>query len=416
MSHHSCTKDKLVLLHNKICLHRSFDMELQKVLSLIPSKLLEQLAIETEVDVFSKKLQGEVMFKLLLHCIITHKDNSLRTMESAYETLVFRLINSKNRHSKIRFSSIGTRLSVINAAYFEKLFEACVRIYKNELGVDKKSLIRFDSTIIALSTKLLNVGYQLKGGDAENYRQLKFTVGYADIPEIVHFYTDPTHNSENVALRETILKQSEKDLERIKIFDRGITARSTYDTFTDKGIQFVSRINFKAKHDKIKSNDAKKNQPIETATLKIVSDEWCQFYGEGGIKPKHLFRRIEAVRIEDNEPISFITNIENLTAADITELYKRRWDIEVFFKFIKQLLNFKHLISRNENGIKVILYVTMIAAILLIAYKKLNHLNGFKIPKLKFSNEIENEIVKELIRLCGGNPEKLNEILLYNTS
>ena len=88
----------------------------------------------------------------------------------------------------------------------------------------------------------------------------------------------------------------------------------------------------------------------------------------------------------------------------------------MFFKFIKQLLNFKHLISRNENGIKVILYVTMIAAILLIAYKKLNHLNGFKIPKLKFSNEIENEIVKELIRLCGGNPEKLNEILLYNTS
>lgn len=181
-------------------------MELQKVLSLIPSKLLEELAIETEVDAFAKKLQGEVMFKLLLHCIITHKDNSLRTMESAYETLVFRLINSKNRHNKIRFSSIGTRLSVINAAYFEKLFEACVSIYKNELGTDKKAIIRFDSTIVALSTKLLNVGYQLKGGDAENYRQLKFTVGYSDIPEIVHFYADPTHNSENVALRETIIK------------------------------------------------------------------------------------------------------------------------------------------------------------------------------------------------------------------
>ena len=145
-------------------------------------------------------------------------------------------------------------------------------------------------------------------------------------------------------------------------------------------------------------------------------DEWCQFYGEQGIKPKHLFRRIEAIRLEDSEPISFITNIETLTAADITELYKRRWDIEVFFKFIKQLLNFKHLISRNENGIKVILYVTMIAAILLTAYKKLNHLSGFKIPKLKFSNELESELVKELIRLCGGNPEKLNEIILCDTS
>lgn len=390
-------------------------MELQKVLSLIPSKLLEELAVETEVDVFSKKLQGEVMFKLLLHCIITHKDNSLRTMESAYETLVFRLINNKTKQGNIRFSSIGTRLSVINVAYFEKLFEACVRIYKNELGTDKKAIIRFDSTIVALSTKLLNVGYQLKGGDAENYRQLKFTIGYGDIPEIVHFYADQRHNSENVALRETILKQSENDLDRIKIFDRGITARSTYDTFTNKGIQFVSRVNVKAKHDKIRSNDTKYQPTIETATLKIVKDEWCQFYAEHS-NPKNLFRRIEAVRLDDNEPIVFITNIENLTAADITELYKRRWDIEVFFKFIKQLFNFNHLISRNENGIKVVLYVTMIASILLTAYKKLNHLNGYKIPKLKFSNELENEIVKELIRLCGGNPEKLNEILLCNTS
>ena len=141
MRHHSSTKDKLVILHNKNYLPRSFDMELQKVLSLIPSKLLAHLATETGVDIFSKKLQGEVMFKLLLHCIITHKDNSLRTMESAFETLIFRLINSKNRHNKIRFSSIGTRLSVINPDYFEKLFEACVNIYKNELGVDKKSVI-----------------------------------------------------------------------------------------------------------------------------------------------------------------------------------------------------------------------------------------------------------------------------------
>jgi hypothetical protein len=390
-------------------------MELQKVLSLIPSKLLGELALETEVDVFTKKLQGEVIFKLLLHCIVSHKDNSLRTMESAYETLIFRIINSKYQQSSIRFSSISTRLSVINPAYFERLFEACVRLYKKELGSAKNTIIRFDSTIVALSTKLLNVGYQLKGG-SEGLRQLKFTVGYADIPEIVHFYTDQRHNSENVALRETIIKQSENNLDSIKIFDRGITARSTYDLFTNKGIDFVSRVNVKSKHDKIKRNHLQNTIPEETATLKIVSDDWCQFYGVRRSKPKHLFRRIEAIRLEDNEPIVFITNIENLTAIDITELYKRRWDIEVFFKFIKQLLNFNHLISRNENGIKVILYVTMIASILLTAYKKLNYLDGFKIPKQKFSNELENEIVKELVRLCGGNTEKLNDFLLCNTS
>ncbi|MEP7318712.1 MAG: IS4 family transposase [Panacibacter sp.] len=391
-------------------------MKLEKILSLIPPTLLTSLAVETKVDYFTKKLQGEVVFKLLLHCIISYKDNSLRMMQSAYESIFFRMINQKHHQGKIRFSSISERLSVIEVSYFEKLFARCVELYKQDIGADRENFIRFDSTIVALSTKLLNVGYQLKGGDAENYRQIKFTVGYGDIPEIVHFYAEQTHSSENVSLKETITEQSKNDAERIKVFDRGITARATYDLFTDEKIQFVSRISATSKHDIIRVNEATKNLLADIETLIIISDNWCQLYGDKGKKSKHLVRRIEAVRKDTNETFVFVTNIGNLTAADITELYRRRWDIEIFFKFLKQLLNFKHFISRNENGIKVVLYVTMIAAILLIAYKKENGLKGFKIPKQQFANELEFEIIKQLITLCGGNPERLNEILLSNSS
>lgn len=391
-------------------------MELQKILSLVPSKLLEELAIETEVDSFAKKLQGEVMFKLLLHCIISHKDNSLRTMESAYETLFFKLITRKHHQGSISISSISDRLSTINASYFEQLYQTCTRLYKQDIGKDAKSIIRFDSTIVSLSTRLLNVGYQLKGGNAENHRQLKFTIGYADIPEIVHFYTDQGHTSENLALKETIVEQSKNDTTSIKVFDRGITARNTYDVFTESGIKFISRISVTSKHDKVKPYQTTKKIPIETETLKIISDDWCQLYSDKGKKAKHLVRRIEAIKLADNELIIFITNSEDLTSVEVTELYKRRWDIEVFFKFIKQLLNFKHLVNRSENGIKVVLYVTMIAAILLLAYKKVNHLNGYKIPKQKFVNELETEMLKQFILLCGGDPERLNKILLYNTT
>ena len=391
-------------------------MKLEKILSLIPSSLLTSLAVETKVDYFTKKLQGEVVFKLLLHCIISYKDNSLRTMQSAYESIFFKMINQKHHQGKIRFSSISERLSVIEVSYFEKLFTSCVELYKLDIGADRENFIRFDSTIVALSTKLLNVGYQLKGGDAENCRQIKFTVGYGAIPEIVHFYAEQTHSSENVSLKETITEQSKNDAERIKVFDRGITARATYDLFTDEKIQFVSRISVASKHDVIRVNAATENLPADTATLIIISDNWCQLYGKKGKKSKHLVRRIEAVRKDTNETFVFVTNIENLTAADITELYRRRCDIEIFFKFLKQLLNFKHFISRNENGIKVVLYVTMIAAILLIAYKKENGLKGFKIPKQQFANDLEFEIIKQLIILCGGNPERLNEILLCNSS
>lgn len=385
-------------------------MKIEKLLSLISDDLLVQLALDTRVDHYAKKLQGEVIFKLLLYCIVSHKDNSLRTMESAYEKVAFKLLNQKHNQGSVRFSSISERLSNINVAFFEKIYSNCINAYKKDLGNDGENLIRFDSTIIALSTRLLEIGYQLQGGNAEDFKQLKFTIGFSDIPEIVHFYHEQKYTSENVALKQTIAKQAEIESKTIKVFDRGITARNTYDEFTEKDIRFVTRLNTNARHTTIRLNDDSVF-PLETSTLTIVNDTWCYLYNSNKQRTKHPVRRIETIRIADNEPIVFITNIHSLSAEEVTEIYKRRWDIEVFFKFIKQLLNFKHLLNRSENGIKVVLYVTMIAAILLIAYKKTNHLKGFKIVKQKFEQELEIIIIKDLIVMCGGNPELLSSIL-----
>ena len=56
---------------------------ISQLLSFVPDDLLERLAISTNVNKFSKKLQGELMFKLLLYSIISEKENSLRGMQSA---------------------------------------------------------------------------------------------------------------------------------------------------------------------------------------------------------------------------------------------------------------------------------------------------------------------------------------------
>jgi len=298
--------------------------------------------------------------------------------------------------------------------YFESIFTACVSLYKKQLGKEKEQIVRIDSTIVSLTTKLLNAGYHLKGGDADHVRQLKFTIGYANnIPEIAKFYHTQSYTSENIALKEVVLIQAEEDKESIKVFDRGITSRKTYDEFTEKNIQFISRLNTKAKYDVIHNQGTASTMSASTDTLTISSDAWCQLYGSS-IKAKNLVRRIEAVITKTNETIVFVTNNKTLTAIEITELYKRRWDIEVFFKFIKHLLNFKHLLNRTENGIKVVLYATMIASVLLAAYKRAKNLTGYKIAKLKFENELEIEIVKELVLLCNGDLNKLNSILLSN--
>ena len=60
-----------------------------------------------------------------------------------------------------------------------------------------------------------------------------------------------------------------------------------------------------------------------------------------------------------------------------------------------------------ERYIQVMTYIILIASILLLAYIKLNQLQGYKIPKIKFCNELQNEIIKNIVIHCGGDPNKM---------
>ena len=116
-------------------------------------------------------------------------------MQSALETVVFRALADISGNSTIAHGSISERLNTINPLFFERIYKHCLEKY----GADTKTLslpiVRFDSTIVSLSTSLIKTGYNLKGGDAKNFRLLKFTVGYSNIPECICFYTDQTYNS-----------------------------------------------------------------------------------------------------------------------------------------------------------------------------------------------------------------------------
>ena len=70
--------------------------------------------------------------------------------------------------------------------------------------------------------------------------------------------------------------------------------------------------------------------------------------------------------------MTLITDELELSVSEIMEIYRFRWTIEVFFKFLKQNLNFSHLLSGSENGLTVILYLTLIEALLLKTYCALN--------------------------------------------
>jgi hypothetical protein len=68
-------------------------VHIEKILGLVPDDLLAELALETGVDYYSKKLQGRVLFRLLMYCLLTQKQSSLRSVTSTYESAVFTMFN-----------------------------------------------------------------------------------------------------------------------------------------------------------------------------------------------------------------------------------------------------------------------------------------------------------------------------------
>jgi IS4 transposase len=95
-----------------------------------------------------------------------------------------------------------------------------------------------------------------------------------------------------------------------------------------------------------------------------------------------------------------------LSAKEITDAHRRRWDIEVFFRFIKQELNVSHLISLNRNGIEAMLYMTLIAAMLILIYKHANKI-GYKTAKHRFTMKMRNLIISMIVVECGGDLARL---------
>ena len=86
------------------------------------------------------------------------------------------------------------------------------------------------------------------------------------------------------------------------------------------------------------------------------------------------------VRIETGKVLRLFTNDMNASAEDIAALYKRRWEIELFFRWIKQTLKIKHFLGTSENAVRIQVTVALIAFMLLRLAMRLTKLSKVRSP------------------------------------
>lgn len=384
------------------------------LLSCIPSEQLDFLASELEVDWNVKKLSGKELFQLCLFGLLSENESSSRTFSRFYSNRFFRQYAQIPADKQVSHSSIAERIGKVKVAYFEHLYQDIVATYRKQLPKQERlALCIYDSTITSLSSRLIdfgmNNGQRNKQGH-QGKKSFKFSVGFDGLmPTQVAFYQEQEMVSEDKALGE-ILAQHRTDRDDIVVFDRGMKDRRRMEKLAKRNQYFVTRIQVGSKYQQVAGSQTLVFQ-IDSETLEQITEKQVYLYDGKGRKVQTVFRLVEARQKSTGEAIWFLSNLPNqVNPLEITQVYQRRWEIECFFRFIKQNLRFKHFFSRTWNGIQVMTYMILIASILLLVYQKLNRLKGYKLAKIDFCNQLQDAILQDMVRHCGGDPSKLRTI------
>lgn len=384
-------------------------MKFKDILSYISDEELDFLSAETKVNHRVKKLDGAIIFKLILFSLLEHGKPSLRVMEQIFHSSSFKFLCNKESLTT-KYNSLSDRISSINSDFFKEIFELLFDKFNKELN-EEKSIQKYDTTMIGISSKLVDWGIRVgnKSNSKSSKKQLKVTLGlHGSLPCDFKIFYNQEFNCEDLTIPKVILNYRNKN-SSIVTFDRGVQKRKTFVEFDQEDILFVTRIKTNATHTLIRNIEI---ECRETDSLILLEDNEVNFNDWETKKRLYTsFRLIKTKSKITNELIYFVTNNFDLSASEITNVYKQRWEIEVFFRFIKQQLNFSQLVNRNLNGIKVMIYMTLILATMVIVYKKKNDLKGYKIVKMKITNELQNELIKEIVLMSGGDVSKINHIL-----
>lgn len=157
----------------------------------------------------------------------------------------------------------------------------------------------------------------------------------------------------------------------IVVYDRGYNDFELFGKWTAQGVFFVTRM----KENTLYQVIGEKNPPTHSNILK---DELIELTGyQAQEKCPFPLRRIELYDAEKNEILVFLTNHQDLGARTVAAIYKDRWQIEIFFKALKQNLKIKTFVGTSANAVKIQIWTALIA-ILVLKYLQL-------LSKLKWS-------------------------------
>ena len=324
---------------------------LGQMLQMFPRYEFQKDVSETKTEYHSRGFSSWNHFVAMLFGQLSGQD-SLRGIEAGLATQGASLYHAGIK--PIHRSTLSYANEHRSHELFKKIFlgmlSKCESIAPHHKFRFKNALYTLDATIIDLCLSLYDwAKFRTTKGAVKLHVKLNHS-GY--LPTFMVVTIGKVH--------ETQVAPS-IPLERgdVAIFDRAYTDFKWYKSLDDKGVFFVTRLKKNAYYKVVERKDA-------TSLKNIYSDQIIELKGfYSNQKFPEKLRRIRSKDPDTGKIITILTNNFTWSAKTIAHIYKERWQIELFFKSIKQQLKVKSFVGTSKNALLSQLWVALIAYLLL---------------------------------------------------
>lgn len=337
-----------------------------QILSLIPKKVIAQLTRQFDGDRYCKKFRTiDHLFTMLFSTY--HQCNSLREVITGMQASASRLKHLGLKDTPRR-STLADSNKRRDARFFEALFHQLHALYYGGLPDSLKGkkrndrLFVVDSSIVSLFSDVLHStgSYRLNGKKKGGAKVHSLLRAKDNLPALV--YLSEGKESDSRFLPKLALPKGS-----IIVMDKGYRLYEQFAQWTEEGISWVTRLHGRAVY------TITKERALSTTQLKQgVQHDYEIQLGNPKSMSSYSVQRARLVVFTDptrEEPFQFLTNNFTYSAATIADIYKQRWQIELFFKRIKQNFQLHYFLGDNENAIRIQIWTALIADLLLKVIK-----------------------------------------------
>lgn len=307
---------------------------------------------EAQQDKYTKKLTTSAYLKLFLHAQLQGREG----LRHIADDVLSKAFQQELGLTSISAAQLSRKHKQVNPELLQQVFERLVkRIFATYHAPAHRHSIKIidSSTVVLCLQKYKWATFRKTKAGIKLHMRLAF-VGEHDVIPDKATITAAKKNDR------TQLDELVDEPGITYVFDRGYIDYAAFDRYCESGISFVTRL---------KNNACL--EPLEFLDIKAESSVSEDVIVRVGSQQKKMRHKLRMVQTEDSQGnlLFLVTNRFDLSCDEISDMYRSRWAIETFFKWMKQHLRIKHFHGQSDHAVHNQIWIALIAFCLLLLVK-----------------------------------------------